>query len=140
MNEVHSSVVDTVPNGAHSNGIVASHGTETSDNGAADEEAEEVDDELFGEEDGGADAASAEEQAYVQVQETAQPGSRLTTDRSRQLDDAELDSGDDEGRDDRAQQDNEEQQQQFEDHEMLSMDIEVARQPVPEPSDGEVRH
>lgn len=56
----------------------------------------------------------------------------------RQLDDAELDSGDDEGRDDRAQQDDEEQQQQFEDHEMLSMDVEVARQPVPEPSDGEV--
>ena len=64
--------------------------------------------------------------------------SRLTIHSSRQLDDAELDSGDDEGRDDRAQQDDEEQQQQFEDHEMLSMDVEVARQPVPEPSDGEV--
>lgn len=64
---------------------------------------------------------------------------RLTKDSPRQLDDAELDSGDDEGRDDRAQEDDEDQQQQqFEDHEMLSMDVEVARQPVPEPSDGEV--
>ena len=54
----------------------------------------------------------------------------------RQLDDEELDSGDDEGRADRAQQ--QEETQQYETHEVLSMDLEVARQPVPEPSDGEV--
>jgi RNA polymerase-associated protein LEO1 len=54
---------------------------------------------------------------------------------ARQLDDEELDSGDDEGREDRVQQ---EDTQQYETHEVLSMDLEIARQPVPEPSDGEV--
>ncbi|SMQ47026.1 unnamed protein product [Zymoseptoria tritici ST99CH_3D7] len=55
---------------------------------------------------------------------------------TRQLDDEELDSGDDEGRADRAAQ--QEDTQQYETHEVLSMDLEVARQPVPEPSDGEM--
>lgn len=67
----------------------------------------------------------------------------MTRSSPRQLDDAELDSGDDEGREDRAQHqgdDEEQHQQQFEDHEILSMDVEVARQPVPEPSDGEVSY
>jgi RNA polymerase-associated protein LEO1 len=54
---------------------------------------------------------------------------------ARQLDDEELDSGDNEGREDRVQQ---EETQQYETHEVLSMDLEIARQPVPEPSDGEV--
>lgn len=54
----------------------------------------------------------------------------------RRLDDAELDSGDDEGRTDRLE---EEEAEQFEEREMLTMDMEVSRQAVPEPSDGEVR-
>lgn len=61
----------------------------------------------------------------------------LTLNRQRHLDDEDLDSGDDINRTDRVQQ--EEQQEEFETREVLSMDMEVARQPVPEPSDGEVR-
>lgn len=56
--------------------------------------------------------------------------------RKRHLDDAELDSGDDEGRADRLQEDD---AQQFEEKEIIAMDVEVSRQAVPEPSDGEVR-
>lgn len=55
---------------------------------------------------------------------------------SRQLDDAELDSGDDEGRTDRVVEDD---AVQFEEQEMLTMDMQLPRQPAPEPSDGEVR-
>lgn len=55
--------------------------------------------------------------------------------RRRQLDDAELDSGDDEGRADRAP---EEETEQFEEREFVSMDLEIPRQAAPEPSDGEV--
>lgn len=54
----------------------------------------------------------------------------------RQLDDEQLDSGDDEGRDDRVAAG--ETQPEYEVKEMLSMDMDVARQPVPEPSDGEM--
>ena len=51
------------------------------------------------------------------------------------MDDKELDSGDDEGRTDRVA---EEELEQFEEQVLTSMDLEVTRQPVPEPSDGEV--
>ncbi|KAK4507692.1 hypothetical protein PRZ48_001427 [Zasmidium cellare] len=54
---------------------------------------------------------------------------------TRQLDDAELDSGDDEGRQDRVP---EEDAVQFEDQELLAMDMQIPRQAVPEPSDGEM--
>ena len=57
--------------------------------------------------------------------------------RRRGLDDEELDSGDDEGRADRAQDDGD--ATQYEDIERLAMDVEFQRQPVPEPTDGEVR-
>jgi len=57
----------------------------------------------------------------------------------RQLDDAELDSGDDEGRPDRAPQYNdygeELQQEEVED---VVLDIELGRHPIPESSDGEL--
>lgn len=56
--------------------------------------------------------------------------------RKRHLDDAELDSGDDEGRADRLLEDD---AQQFEEKEIVAMDVELSRQAVPEPSDGEVR-
>jgi hypothetical protein len=55
----------------------------------------------------------------------------------RGLDDEELDSGDDEGRTDRAQDEGD--ATQYEDIERLAMDVEFQRQPVPEPTDGEVR-
>ncbi|EME88970.1 uncharacterized protein MYCFIDRAFT_86164 [Pseudocercospora fijiensis CIRAD86] len=76
-------------------------------------------DDLFGDNDGHGDAGDG-------------PGEKPI----RGLDDEELDSGDDEGRQDRQTQ--EEAQEQYEEREMLSMDMEVARQPVPEPSDGEM--
>jgi len=57
----------------------------------------------------------------------------------RQLDDAELDSGDDEGREDRAPRYNdygeELQQEEVED---VVQDIELGRHPIPESSDGEL--
>lgn len=57
----------------------------------------------------------------------------------RQLDDEELDSGDDEGRNDRLADDDEmavdDGQQPLE--ELMFMDVEFGRHPVPEPSDGE---
>lgn len=52
------------------------------------------------------------------------------------MDDAELDSGDDEDRTDRIA---EEEPEQFEEREIVTMDMEISRQAVPEPSDGEVR-
>ncbi|KAF2428876.1 hypothetical protein EJ08DRAFT_314213 [Tothia fuscella] len=53
----------------------------------------------------------------------------------RQLDDSELDSGDDEGRVDRARQDEEPEQPETEDFNI--QDIDMPRHPVPEPGDGE---
>jgi RNA polymerase-associated protein LEO1 len=57
---------------------------------------------------------------------------------SRGLDDEELDSGDDEGRADRAHDDGD--ATQYEELERLAMDVEFQRQPIPEPTDGEVRY
>jgi RNA polymerase-associated protein LEO1 len=56
--------------------------------------------------------------------------------RVRQLDDEELDSGDDEGRQDRAtQQDNYAQEEKVDE---IVQDIELGRHAIPEPGDGEV--
>lgn len=60
------------------------------------------------------------------------------TGRRRQLNDAELDSGDDMDRTDRMAEEEEEPQQEYQAIERAVIDLEVARQPVPEPSDGEV--
>ena len=54
---------------------------------------------------------------------------------TRQLDDAELDSGDDEGRNDRAAS---EPVVETETQEALTEYPDFGRQPLPEPSDGEV--
>ncbi|KAK8196521.1 hypothetical protein M8818_006686 [Zalaria obscura] len=54
----------------------------------------------------------------------------------RQLDDEELDSGDDEGRHDRMA--SEDAQQDMEDRQETFMYVDFGRQPLPEPSDGEV--
>lgn len=59
----------------------------------------------------------------------------LTTCRRRQLDDEELDSGDDVDRTDRI---GDEPEQEFEAQEKVTMDLEIPRQAVPEPSDGEM--
>lgn len=56
----------------------------------------------------------------------------------RQLDDAELDSGDDMDRTDRAPEQDDAPTQQFEEQTINTMDMEITRQPLPEPSDGEV--
>ena len=61
----------------------------------------------------------------------------LTRSRVRQLDDEELDSGDDTERQDRTA--DEEPEPEFVEQERVTMDLEITRQPVPEPSDGEVR-
>lgn len=55
----------------------------------------------------------------------------------RQLDDEELDSGDDEDRLDRIGDEPEEEQEVMT-MEKAVMDLEIPRQPGPEPSDGEV--
>nr|POE47410.1 another transcription unit protein [Quercus suber] len=55
--------------------------------------------------------------------------------RARQLDDEELDSGDDEGRADRLPA---EAQPEYVEEENIVMDLEFPRQPLPEPSDGEL--
>lgn len=59
----------------------------------------------------------------------------------RQLDDEELDSGDDEGRNDRLGRDEDMavDDQQVEEEELTFMDASLPRQAAPEPSDGEVR-
>lgn len=62
---------------------------------------------------------------------------RLTACRTRQLDDEELDSGDDEDRMDRVG-DEQEQEQEYVTMDKITMDLEIPRQPNPEPSDGEV--
>lgn len=57
--------------------------------------------------------------------------------RQRTLDDEDLDSGDDEGREDRLA-DEEDAREPEEEKEMAVMEAGLGRQPVPEPSDGEV--
>ena len=57
----------------------------------------------------------------------------------RELDDEELDSGDDEGRLDRAGHDAAEEEQEMQEQEKIVMDLDLPRQAGPEPSDGEVR-
>jgi hypothetical protein len=54
----------------------------------------------------------------------------------RNLEDEDLDSGDDEGRTDRVQREDEHKDEQLENLEV--MDAELERHAVPEPSDGEV--
>ncbi|KAK5121041.1 hypothetical protein LTR85_005825 [Meristemomyces frigidus] len=56
----------------------------------------------------------------------------------RQLDDEELDSGDDVDRTDRVGEEPATQEQEYETQEKVMMDLEMARQPLPEPSDGEM--
>lgn len=55
---------------------------------------------------------------------------------SRHLDDAELDSGDDQGRGDRVPEDEEQPEMIAQERQVL--DVDLPRLPVPEPSDGEV--
>ena len=62
----------------------------------------------------------------------------LTPHRRRHVDDRELDSGDDEGRTDRVPEADEEDQPEMLAQERLIIDLEIPRQPLPEPSDGEV--
>ncbi|EMD01242.1 hypothetical protein BAUCODRAFT_29693 [Baudoinia panamericana UAMH 10762] len=56
----------------------------------------------------------------------------------RQLDDEELDSGDDLDRGDRVQDQAETQEQEYETQVKNVIDLQMARQPLPEPSDGEM--
>lgn len=77
-------------------------------------------DDLFGED---------EDEAPVEEEKTVR----------RQLDDEELDSGDDMERRDRVEEAQPSQEQEMESQERTMMDVEMARQPGPEPSDGEVR-
>jgi RNA polymerase-associated protein LEO1 len=58
------------------------------------------------------------------------------TPHSRRLDDEDLDSGDDLDRTDRLA---DELEEEYVTQEKLTMDLELPRQPIPEPSDGEVR-
>ena len=55
---------------------------------------------------------------------------------SRRLDDEELDSGDDLERRDREEE--EEPEEEYTTHQKVTMELELPRQPIPEPSDGEV--
>lgn len=64
-NEVHSSVVDTVPNGVNGNGLGASDDAESLGKGAAEEGEEEAGDDLFGDEEEEDDAVNVEKKAYV---------------------------------------------------------------------------
>lgn len=59
----------------------------------------------------------------------------LTRRRIRQLDDEELESSDDA---DRTEHMPEEAEQEYIAQERITMDLEIPRQPIPEPSDGEV--
>ena len=56
----------------------------------------------------------------------------------RELDDEDLDSGDDEGRLDRIGHDGAEEEQEMQEQEKIVMDLDLPRQAGPEPSDGEV--
>ena len=63
----------------------------------------------------------------------------ITRRRKRQLDDEELDSGDDEGRQDRVPEyDDLGEDGEQEVAEDIVLDMELGRHPIPEPSDGEV--
>lgn len=62
----------------------------------------------------------------------------LTQSRRRQLDDEELDSGDDMDRTDRVADEEGEPEQEYRAVERVTMDLELPRQAIPEPSDGEV--
>lgn len=55
------------------------------------------------------------------------------------MDDEELDSGDDIDRDDRGVEQEDAPTQQFEEQTINTMEMEITRQPLPEPSDGEVK-
>lgn len=64
----------------------------------------------------------------------------LTYNRVRQLDDDELDLDDEIERGERILQEAEEDaEQEYVAQERVTMDLEIPRQPIPEPSDGEVR-
>ncbi|KAI6969143.1 hypothetical protein KC329_g13886, partial [Hortaea werneckii] len=84
-----------------------------------DEDQDEGGDDLFGEDD---------DEAPVEEDRTAQ----------RQLDDEELDSGDDMERRDRVEDAEPSQEQAMESQERTMMSIELPRHPAPEPSDGEM--
>ena len=58
--------------------------------------------------------------------------------RRRQLDDEELDSGDDLDSTDRVGDEPEQGEQEFTTQEKMTMELEISRQPIPEPSDGEM--
>ena len=64
---------------------------------------------------------------------------KLIACRRRQLDDEELDSGDHVDRTDRIGDEQEQEQEpEYETQEKVTMDLEIPRQAIPEPSDGEV--
>ncbi|KAK3623631.1 hypothetical protein LTR56_021494 [Elasticomyces elasticus] len=85
---------------------------------------------------GGGDGEAAvlgieDEDLFGDEEETEQP--------KRQLDDEELDSGDDADRTDRVEEAATQQQEiEYETQERITMSMSMARQPVPEPSDGEM--
>ena len=63
----------------------------------------------------------------------------LTKSRTRQLDDDELDEDDDVERTERVLREAEQDaEQEYVAQERITMDLEIPRQPIPEPSDGEV--
>lgn len=63
----------------------------------------------------------------------------LTNSRTRQLDDDELDEDDDVERTERVLREAEQDaDQEYIAQERITMDLEIPRQPIPEPSDGEV--
>ena len=57
----------------------------------------------------------------------------------RELDDEDLDSGDDDGRLDRVGDNAAEEEPEMQEQEKIVMDLDLPRQAGPEPSDGEVR-
>lgn len=63
--------------------------------------------------------------------------SQNASNKRRKLDDAELDSGDDEGRLDRAEEEYDEPGTKIEREENI-LDIDIGRHAIPQPSDGEV--
>ncbi|KAK5722532.1 hypothetical protein LTR15_005763 [Elasticomyces elasticus] len=101
----------------------------------AGEFAEEEDDvRRNGRRKGGGDdepAGIEDEDLFGDEEEAEQP--------KRQLDDEELDSGDDADRTDRVEEAATQQQEiEYETQERITMSMSMARQPVPEPSDGEM--
>jgi hypothetical protein len=97
--------------------------TEAGEAGGEEDQVEDDEggDDLFGDED---DEAPAEPEKPAK----------------RQLDDEELDSGDDMDRNDRAADGQDAEAQEFVQQEKLEMNLEFPRQPLPEPSDGEVSY